>query len=91
MPSNSPHRQSLIPMICWPAQSVLMMMPSSRVGRIIVVTHEHRLAARPHALGAADDERRRSVQRETARGDLVAPSELDQPLVRLDELGHVLM
>lgn len=60
-------------------------------GRIVVVTHQHRLAALPYALGAADDERRRSVQGETARGDLIASRQLYQPLVRLDELGHVLI
>ena len=59
------------------------------VGRVVVVAHEQRLAARPRALRAADDEPGRAPERQQPGGEVAAPGEVDEPIVGRHQLRHV--
>ena len=91
IPSSRPHRQSLIPMTRRSPHCVRSTMALEPVGRVVVVADQQRLAARPGALRAADDEARRAVEREQARREVTAAGKLDDLLVDGHQLGHVLL
>ena len=65
--------------------------PLQARGRVVVVSDEDRAAgAAEDALRAAAQVRRRVHHREHPRGHVAAAGQLDQPLPRRHELGHVL-
>jgi hypothetical protein len=58
--------------------------------RVVVVAHEQRAAARPHRLRAAGEVRGGIPHREHAGRQVAAAGQLDQPVVRAEQLRHVL-